>query len=87
MSKLTRYRTGATGYVGGEALVHLARASGNHVIRCLVRDQQKADAVSKVSSKIQAVIGDLDDADLVKKEASGADVVFSKFVVPDNRPG
>lgn len=69
--------------MGGEALVHLAKVSGNHVIRCLVRDQQKADAVSKVSSKIQAVIGDLDDADLVKKEANSADVVFSKYFVPD----
>lgn len=69
--------------MGGEALIHLAKASGNHVIRCLVRDQQKADAVSKVSSKIQTVIGDLDDADLVKKEANCADVVFSEYFVPD----
>lgn len=51
------------------------------MIRCLVRDQQKADAVSKVSSKVQAVIGDLDDAELVRQEASDADVVFSECAV------
>lgn len=49
------------------------------MIRCLVRDQQKGDAVTKVSSNVQAVIGDLDDAELVKKEARQADVVFSRY--------
>lgn len=51
------------------------------MIRCLVRDQQKADVVSKVSSKVESVVGDLDDADLVRKEASSADVVFSEYLV------
>lgn len=51
------------------------------MIRCLVRDQQKADTVSKVSSKVESVIGDLDDAELVRSEASSADVVFSKYAV------
>lgn len=59
-------------------MVQLAESPGDHIIRCLVRDQKKADAVSRVSSNVQAVIGDLDDAELITKEAHEADIVFSE---------
>lgn len=59
----------------------MAKVPGIHTIRCLVRNQQKADAVTGVSSNVQAVIGDLDDDELIMKEAHEADAVFSRCVL------
>lgn len=71
------YRTGASGYLGGEALYQLASRSAKPVIRirCLVRDAQKGAAITKAFPNVDVVQGDLDDAALIEREAHGAGVV------------
>ncbi|WP_040503295.1 NmrA family NAD(P)-binding protein, partial [Herbaspirillum lusitanum] len=60
--------TGATGYVGGSIAVHLIKAG--HSVRGLVRDMRKADALAQLG--VEAVQGDLDDRDVLIREARAA---------------
>jgi len=65
--------TGATGYVGGSIAVHLIKAG--HSVRGLVRDMRKADALAQLG--VEAVQGDLDDRDVLIREARAADAVIN----------
>ncbi len=74
-------RTGATGYVGGQALHSIASSlpASQTVISCLVRDKKKAQEVrNSFPDHVEIVIGDLDDVGLIEKESRRADVVFRK---------
>lgn len=46
------------------------------MIRCLVRDDSKAQLVKTAYPEVETVKGDLEDASLIENEASKADVVF-----------
>ncbi|RDW56722.1 hypothetical protein BP6252_14015 [Coleophoma cylindrospora] len=69
--------TGATGYVGGDALYHLSSAPANYDISALVRDSEKASVVQAAFPHIRVVQGDLDDANLIEEEAKKADIVLN----------
>jgi nucleoside-diphosphate-sugar epimerase len=65
--------TGASGYIGGS--VANALAADGHQIRGLVRSLEKARALEQ--SGIVPVLGDLDDGELLSREAGHADVVIN----------
>jgi uncharacterized protein YbjT (DUF2867 family) len=65
---------GITGYVGGSVFTAL-EASGNHSISALVRSQQKADWLT--AHGVRPVLGDLNDLELIEKEASEAEVFIN----------
>ncbi len=66
------FLTGASGYIGGSVALAL-REAGHHV-RGLTRDERTAGLLA--ASGIEAVIGSIDDADLLSREASAADAVI-----------
>lgn len=65
--------TGATGYIGGSLATRLV--SKGHTVRGLVRTQEKAQLLS--ARGIEPVVGDLDNAELLKHAASHADAVIN----------
>lgn len=65
--------TGAAGYIGGS--VANALAADGHQVRGLVRSPEKARALEQ--SGIDPVIGDLDDDELLAREASNSDVIIN----------
>ena len=65
------FLTGATGYIGGSVAVRLIK--GGHRVRGLVRTADKAARLAKFG--IEAVVGSLDDTDLLTREARNADGV------------
>ena len=75
---LTLYSTGATGYIGGDALHAIISAHPEYEVTCLVRDSSKGAQIASKYAKVRLVYGDLDSVDLIKEEAKKADVVLSK---------
>jgi nucleoside-diphosphate-sugar epimerase len=74
MSSLgTIFMTGASGYIGGSVAQKLV-AMGSRV-RGLVRSKGKADLLSKLG--IEPVMGDLNDTDLLTRQAKLADGVIN----------
>ncbi|KAL1606849.1 hypothetical protein SLS60_004258 [Paraconiothyrium brasiliense] len=68
--------TGGTGYIGGDVLYRLfSHGVPRYSITCLVRDHEKAEQLSKSYPDVRIVEGDLDDVQLVEKEAREADIV------------
>jgi nucleoside-diphosphate-sugar epimerase len=67
------FLTGANGFIGGA--VAAALIAGGHSVRGLVRDAAKADAVA--AHGIDPVIGSLDDAALLKQQATASDGVVN----------
>ncbi|KAK4949341.1 hypothetical protein LTR10_011959 [Elasticomyces elasticus] len=67
--------TGATGYIGGDALFAIVNAHPEYEITCLVRNSDKGAQVAAEYAKVKLVYGDLDSADLITKESEKADVV------------
>jgi nucleoside-diphosphate-sugar epimerase len=65
--------TGAAGYIGG-SLAHALVADG-HSLRGLVRSPEKAEAL--VQRGVVPVIGDLDDNELLLREAGRSDVIIN----------
>ncbi|KAF2463737.1 NAD dependent epimerase/dehydratase family protein [Lindgomyces ingoldianus] len=74
MTKL--FITGATGYIGGDALYAIANAHPELEITALVRNSDKGAKVASQYSKIRLVYGDLDSTDILTTEASKANVVL-----------
>jgi len=73
MTKL--FVTGATGYIGGDALYAIIAAHPEYEITCLVRNSDKGALVVKQYPKIKLVYGDLDSSDLIAEESAKADIV------------
>lgn len=67
------FLTGASGFIGGSVASHLIAAG--HVVRGLVRTEERADAVARFG--IEPVIGTLDDTGLLAEQARQADGVIN----------
>ena len=70
------FATGATGYVGGDALYAIAAAHPEFKIAALVRSTHKGATVAEQYPDVRLLYGALDDVDLIEKEASEADIVL-----------
>jgi nucleoside-diphosphate-sugar epimerase len=68
-------RTGATGYIGGDALYVIAAAHPEYEITCLVRNSDKGAQVANAYPKAKLVYGDLDSFDLIAEQSALADIV------------
>ncbi|KXS19965.1 NAD(P)-binding protein [Gonapodya prolifera JEL478] len=76
MSEVKVFLTGATGYIGGQvlfALLNRADAS-RYKIAALIRGEERAQKLRDLGTRV--VVGSLDDVEIIKKEASEADVVL-----------
>ena len=69
--------TGATGYIGGDALYAIAKAHPDLEITVLVRNSDKGAKVASQYPSARLVYGDLDSAELLTTEASNADIVVN----------
>jgi len=74
MTKL--FITGATGYIGGDALYLIAKTYPDLEITALVRNSDKGAKVASQYAKIRLVYGDLESSDLLTKEAAAADIIL-----------
>lgn len=70
------FLTGATGYIGGDALYKISKQHPEMEIALLVRSQDKAEKVSSQYPRARIVLGGLDDAETLRKEAAWADIVL-----------
>ncbi|KAK4692110.1 hypothetical protein P7C71_g5029, partial [Lecanoromycetidae sp. Uapishka_2] len=68
---------GATGYIGGDVLYNLAQAHPEYEIACLARDSDKGSKVASQYAKTRLIHGNLDDDELLAKEAEKADIVLN----------
>ena len=75
MSINALFSTGATGYVGGDALHTIVTAYPDLSITALVRNSDKGAKVAAQYPKIRLVYGDLDSTELLTTEAAQADIV------------
>jgi nucleoside-diphosphate-sugar epimerase len=73
---LTSRSTGATGYIGGDALYAVASSYPDLEITAMVRNSDKGAKVASQYAKVRLVYGDLDSIDLITKEAAAADIVL-----------
>jgi hypothetical protein len=60
----------------------LHKAHPEYEYAALVRSKEKAELVSKAYPSIRIVLGGLDDYELLKQEASKADIVLRMFLSP-----
>ncbi|KAH0288387.1 NAD(P)-binding protein [Aureobasidium namibiae CBS 147.97] len=67
--------TGATGYIGGDALYAIVKAHPEYEITALVRNSDKGAQVAVEYPKVKLVYGNLDSSDLLEEESKKADVV------------
>ncbi|KAK7417232.1 hypothetical protein QQX98_004666 [Neonectria punicea] len=73
------FLTGASGYVGGQALRELSRSHPDYTIAALIRDGEVAKRITEIFPKVRAVVGDLDNSDLIEEEASKASIVLRMY--------
>lgn len=67
------FLTGANGYIGGAVAATLL--AGGHDVHGLVRDRDKAGTVA--AHGVEPVVGSLDDAELLRRQARAADAVIN----------
>lgn len=68
--------TGVSGYVGGHTVMRVIEKHPEWTIVALVRNEEQDKIVHARWPKIETIIGDLDDKELMIKEGSKADVVL-----------
>ena len=68
--------TGATGYIGGDALHAIVQAHPEYEVSCLVRNSEKGAQVASRFPKVRLLYGDLDSLDILEAEAKLANVVL-----------
>ena len=78
--------TGATGYIGGDALYKIATQHPDYDITALVRDSDRGTQVASQYSKVRLVYGSLDDEKTLEEEANKADIVLN-FANADHEAG
>lgn len=69
--------TGATGYIGGDALFAIAEAHSDYEFTCTVRNSSKGALIAKQYPSIKLAYGDLDSYEMLVEEASKADIVLN----------
>ncbi|WPB05036.1 uncharacterized protein RHO25_009684 [Cercospora beticola] len=77
--------TGATGYIGGDALYAIATSHPEYDITALVRNSDKGAKVASQYASVKLVYGDLDSVELIEQEAKVADIVCH-FANADHAP-
>lgn len=70
--------TGATGYIGGDTLYALHNKHPEWTYTALVRTKEKGSKVQDAYPNVHLVYGDLDDYDVIKEQATKADIVIRK---------
>ncbi|KAI1423042.1 nucleoside-diphosphate-sugar epimerase [Xylaria sp. FL1777] len=80
------FLTGATGYIGGEALYSISQAHPDFEFTLLVRSEEKAKLVSSQYPKAKFVYGSLDDLEVIEKAAAAADIVVHTADSSDHVP-
>lgn len=68
--------TGITGYIGGDAFHWLDKHHRDFEFSALIRTKEKAQYVRELYPNLRVVIGDLDDAEKIEREAAWADIVL-----------
>ncbi|KAL8653039.1 MAG: hypothetical protein Q9226_004010, partial [Calogaya cf. arnoldii] len=68
--------TGATGYIGGDALYQLMKSTKQYEVAALVQNSEKGAQVASQYPSIRLVYGNLDSAELLEEEARKADIVL-----------
>ncbi|KAF2144334.1 uncharacterized protein K452DRAFT_296527 [Aplosporella prunicola CBS 121167] len=71
------FLTGASGYIGGEALHAIYNSHPEYNIAALVRDVGKAAQITKAYPNVRTILGDLGDSSLISDEVSKADIVLN----------
>ncbi|KAF1968593.1 NAD(P)-binding protein [Bimuria novae-zelandiae CBS 107.79] len=79
------FATGATGYVGGDALHILFQTYPDWHYTLLARDPTRLGSLTSEHPSIRVVKGDLNSLELLKSEAATADIVFH-FASSDDVP-
>ncbi|PWY96174.1 NAD dependent epimerase/dehydratase family protein [Aspergillus sclerotioniger CBS 115572] len=69
------FLTGASGYIGGDVLYALKTAFPDCNYTALLRDEQKAQAISKDYPDLHIILGDLDSSLILEEQAREADIV------------
>ncbi|KAI1760525.1 NAD(P)-binding protein [Hypoxylon sp. FL1150] len=80
------FLTGATGYIGGDALYSLVKAHPDYEYTVLVRNEERGKPVAAAYPNVRLVYGSLDDTEVIEKEAAAADVVVHTADSSDNMP-
>ncbi|KAI2614881.1 NAD(P)-binding protein [Hypoxylon sp. NC1633] len=80
------FLTGATGYIGGDALYALVKAHPDFEYSLLVRNEERGKPVAAAYPKARLVYGSLEDVDVIEKEAAAADIVVHTADSADNEP-
>ncbi|RAL03381.1 putative nucleoside-diphosphate-sugar epimerase [Aspergillus ibericus CBS 121593] len=70
------FLTGASGYIGGDALYAIANAHSDWQLSALIRNKDKAEQVKAQYPNIRIIHGDLDSSDIIIEEVKNADIVF-----------
>ncbi|KAL3469746.1 putative nucleoside-diphosphate-sugar epimerase [Aspergillus californicus] len=76
MASLKVFLTGASGYIGGDALYAIANAHADWQLSALVRNKDKAEQVKAQYPNIRIIHGDLDSSDIIIEEVKNTDIVF-----------
>ncbi|GAB1734450.1 hypothetical protein NU195Hw_g679t1 [Hortaea werneckii] len=71
------FLTGATGYIGGDFLHAISKAHPRVAVTALVRQESKAARLKELYPQVEVVQGDLDNAEVLVKASSEADIVLS----------
>ncbi|KAI9723082.1 MAG: hypothetical protein M1828_004330 [Chrysothrix sp. TS-e1954] len=71
------FLVGATGYIGGSLLTHLLKTHEDWHITCLVRSSAQESTLRELSPNVSSVVGSLDTLDVLRAEASKADIVVN----------
>lgn len=80
-------RTGATGYIGGDAFHTLSEAHPEYEYSLLIRSKAHGETVKQRYPNIRIVLGQLDDYEIIKHEASQADIVLRGYQHDSRRIG
>lgn len=76
------FLTGATGYIGGDALFLLSQQHPDAEFSLLVRSEDKAKKVQAQYPNARIVLGGLDDSKAIRQEAAWADIVIRMYWYP-----
>ncbi|OHE93711.1 hypothetical protein CORC01_11028 [Colletotrichum orchidophilum] len=83
---LKLFLTGVTGYIGGDAFYALYEKHPEYEYSLLVRNEERAAPVRKAFPNVRIVLGGLEDASVIEKEAAAADVVVHTAGSADDEP-